>query len=76
MKPVNVILQAAHKANPLLRLRPGLRVKGKDSVVYLTVGEGGRTLKRLIPKVRGKAARRADKLARRLKREAKHDRQE
>jgi hypothetical protein len=71
VRPVNIILQAAHKANPLFRLRPGLRVKGKDSVVYLTVGEGGRTLKRLVPKIRGKAARKADKLARRLAKEAK-----
>ena len=56
---------------PKLRpLNAGTRVTGKDGSAYIVdKAKGGGTLRRATPKVKGKAARRADKLARRLLRE-------
>ena len=52
-----------------MRLGPGMRVVAKDGTTYITKGPNGSTLVRERPKVKGKAARRADKLRRRLARE-------
>lgn len=45
-------------------LAPGTRITSKNGRVYL-VGEDPGTLRRALPKERGKAARRADRQARR-----------
>lgn len=49
-------------------VRAGLTVVAEDGRRYVTTTPKGSTLVRATPKIRGKAARRADKRARRLAR--------